>query len=42
MWAGVSVMTLHDSGAQTVVIPYLRQAPAPSQVPSSPQVEAAD
>jgi hypothetical protein len=38
--AGVSVETLHMEAAHCVPVGYLRQAPAPLQVPSSPQVEA--
>jgi len=35
--AAVAVAALHVAGAHTVLVPYLRQAPEPSQVPSVPQ-----
>jgi hypothetical protein len=38
--AGVAVDSLHAAGAQVVAPEYERQAPAPSQVPSLPQVIA--
>ena len=39
--AGVYVEPMHDSPTQVVPDCHLRQAPAPSHVPSSPQLEAA-
>jgi hypothetical protein len=38
--AGVAIDPLHAAGAQVVAPEYWRQAPAPSQVPSLPQVIA--
>jgi hypothetical protein len=37
--AGVNVATLHDAATQTVPTVYLRHAPRPSHVPSSPHVD---
>jgi len=39
--AGVNVEPLQVAAAHTVLLTYLRQAPAPLQVPSLPQVDAA-
>jgi hypothetical protein len=36
----VSTPVAHDRGAHSVVGPWFRQAPAPLQVPSCPQVDA--
>ena len=38
--AGVSVEPVHDSVEHAVPAIHLRQAPAPSHMPSSPQLEA--
>jgi hypothetical protein len=39
--AGVYVMPVHDSTTQVMPEPHLRHAPAPSHIPSFPQVDVA-
>src|SRR6185369_11987180 len=40
--ASVCTSPLHDAGTHTVPLIHLRHAPAPSHVPSSPQLDCGD